>query len=487
MQQLGSRLFWYILILVGTAVYPVFAQEAPEPRRVKVSLDHASFAYEGGNSLFEIYLSFEVKSLPFRPVAEGGLVALVPIQWRLTRNTVQSDGKTVAEAVRGDAMRLAFPIADTTFVGDSQVFQYLIRDLVPPGEYELILKILPDATLGIVGESLTRQVTVRNFMDQTPKANMSDIMFASAMEPSSNRDDAFYRSGLSVRPNPNQLYGNGVDKLLFYAEAYQISQIKINPEQAEYTLLAYVSAASAPQAIPGLEIREKRTLRENDVLTGSFDVSKLVSGAYFLRVAILNENNEAVLEQRRKFFIYNPNIQLQETKIDPDEDFLASVFVNMTEEEVADEMEHIKIISTTTDERQMAKLATIEAKRRWLYDYWLARDTNPQTSINEYRMEFYENLRMAKDRYSNKFTIGWKTDRGRTLLKYGLPSSTQPNLSRRETVPYEIWEYNNIPGEGRAEFIFADMSGFGEFELIHATVSGSRKSPNWQAEIIKKN
>ncbi|MBN8589425.1 MAG: GWxTD domain-containing protein [Rhodothermia bacterium] len=487
MQSLCCRILLFLLILCPSAFQSLYAQEEVPSRRVKVSMDYATFAYDANSSLFEIYLSFEVKTLPFRSAPEGGLVALVPLQWKLTRNTVQSNGQTAAETVKGEALRLAFPIADTTYIGSSQVFQHLFRDLVPPGEYELALRILPDASLGIVGETLTRQVSVRNFAPQPVSAMMSDIMFVSALEPSANRDDVFYRSGLSVRPNSNQLYGNGMDKLLFYAEAYNMSHIKTDPDQNEFTFLAYVSAATAPQALPGLELREKRPLRENEVLTGGFDVSKLVSGAYFLRVAVLNANNEAVLEQQRKFFVYNPNIQAVEAKIDPDEDFLASAFVNMTEEEVKDEMEHIKIVATLTDERQMAKMVTLEAKRRWLYDFWLAHDPNPQTSINEYRMEFYENLRTAKDRYSNKFTVGWKTDRGRTLLKYGLPSATQPNLSKRETVPYEIWEYNNIPGEGRAEFIFADMGGFGEFELIHTTVSGGRKSPNWQAEVLKKN
>ena len=50
--------------------------------------------------------------------------------------------------------------------------------------------------------------------------------------------------------------------------------------------------------------------------------------------------------------------------------------------------------------------------------------------------------------------------------------------------PYEIWEYTNIPGEGRALFVFADVSGFSEFELIHSDVTGERQSANWRQELL---
>jgi hypothetical protein len=64
-----------------------------------------------------------------------------------------------------------------------------------------------------------------------------------------------------------------------------------------------------------------------------------------------------------------------------------------------------------------------------------------------------------------------------------MPSAVEPHLYDRDMEPYELWQYNNIPGEGQAIFVFADRNGFGEFELLHSTVSGEPKLPNWQQEL----
>ncbi len=73
----------------------------------------------------------------------------------------------------------------------------------------------------------------------------------------------------------------------------------------------------------------------------------------------------------------------------------------------------------------------------------------------------------------------WETDRGRVVLRYGLPSQVTPNTFEQELVPHEIWEYDNIPGQGRATFVFADREGLG-YDLLHSTVPGEPSVPNWE-------
>jgi len=70
-------------------------------------------------------------------------------------------------------------------------------------------------------------------------------------------------------------------------------------------------------------------------------------------------------------------------------------------------------------------------------------------------------------------------------VKYGAPTAIEPHMFDTGYNPYEVWSYNNIPGEGQAQFIFADLDGFGTFELIHSSVSGERKLSNWRQELMK--
>jgi GWxTD domain-containing protein len=231
-----------------------------------------------------------------------------------------------------------------------------------------------------------------------------------------------------------------------------------------------------------MQRRMPRPLRSPDVVVGSFNIRTLPSGSYFLRIAVLNASNEAVAEQSRKFFVYNPDVQ-REQVVAVETDFEASQYANMSEEEV-DRMErHINVIASDSERRRLRGIRDLDEKRRFFMDFWGARDPNPNTPINEYQENFYALVQYANDRYTTSFDEGWNTDRGRALLKYGAPTAIEPHLFDRGYAPYELWEYNNIPGEGQALFVFADLDGFGSFELVHSSVTGERKLADWRNEL----
>lgn len=88
---------------------------------------------------------------------------------------------------------------------------------------------------------------------------------------------------------------------------------------------------------------------------------------------------------------------------------------------------------------------------------------------------------MANTRYSTTFKQGWRTDRGRVLLLYGRPDEIERNPSSIDTKPYETWFYYSL--DGGVKFIFGDVSGFGEYELMHSTHRNEIQDPNWRARI----
>ncbi|MEM6337943.1 MAG: GWxTD domain-containing protein, partial [Bacteroidota bacterium] len=142
--------------------------------------------------------------------------------------------------------------------------------------------------------------------------------------------------------------------------------------------------------------------------------------------------------------------------------------------------------ATDRERRAIGDLASIDDKRQYLVAFWRKRDTDPTTAGNEGRQDFYSRLQYVKERYSTARREGWKTDRGRIVLKYGIPSNIDPKPYDRQLAPHEIWEYNNLPGQGRALFIFADMDGFNVYELLHTTVPGERQDPNWQTTLARR-
>lgn len=453
--------------------------QAQQALPIQVDLDQASFAYDASQSLVEIYLSFEAITLPFVADPDYGYRATVPVNLSILRGGTASLPGTSDGALWADSLALSFVVADTSAFVTGQHYLHQVRALVEPGEYRLQLVIPADEALARTELMLRKDIVVGDFSDPA-LVGLSDLTLASQISPSELRDDPFYKNGLLIRPNANQLFGNGLNRVFYYAESYHADQIAAGADQ--YTVLAYISAANQSQPMADLQRRMERAVRSPDVLAGSFNVTTLPSGSYFLRIVLLNDASEAFAEQSRKFFVYNPGVQV-EAPVAMEANFETSSYASMPVEEVEQQFDQIELIAAEPEIRRMGRLVDLDEKRRFLMEFWQARDPNPGTPENEYQQEFFSLVQYANDRYSTTFDEGWKTDRGRTIIKYGRPTSIEPNLYSRELVPHELWNYNNIPGEGQAQFVFADRSGFGEFDMIHSTVAGERKMANWQTEL----
>jgi GWxTD domain-containing protein len=448
---------------------------------VQIDLDHAAFALEDENSLVEFYMSFEAATLIYEGTDQGFLAEL-PVGMAVVRSTQAGMADSPEEPVWQDELNLSFLMADTTGLAEGQHFVHQVRAAIPPGEYELQITVPEDADKGRVGVEMRRDVLIPDFAERE-LVRVSDITLASSIQQSQDRENLFWKNGLMIRPNANQLFGSGLNTLFYYAEVYNLDSQESS--SGKYTVFTYLSDANLPQPMSQYQRRSSRTLRSPDVLVGTFNIRELPSGSYFLRIAILNENNESISEQSRKFFVYNPEVERASQVVSLEESFETSQYARMSEEEIDRMTEHVDVIATDAERRRLRGIRDLDERRRFFMQFWNVRDPNPNTPVNEYQDEFYSLIQYANDRYTNSFSEGWKTDRGRVLVRFGAPTAIDPHLFDRGFEPYEIWEYNNLPGEGQAQFIFADMDGFGSFELIHSTVTGERKSTNWMEEIRK--
>ncbi|QXD16375.1 GWxTD domain-containing protein [Rhodocaloribacter litoris] len=468
-------------ILVGCLSWQPATTLAQERRPVQVDVDHAAFAYDDRHALMEVYLAFAARDLTYQR-AEAGYSARLPVDLALLHSTLPGLPAAPEAPVWQDSLTLQFVVPDTSALLTGQRFVHQLRTAVPPGEYTLRVIIPGDPARQRAELTLQRDVFIPDFSNPG-LVGLSDLTLATAIEPSRDRENPFYKNGLVIRPNANQLFGSNLRRLFYYGEVYNLPAVL--GDDASYTVLAYIAEANLPQPLPDYQQRTQRPVRHPDVLAGSFDISRLPSGSYFLRIALLNEANEALAEQARKFFVYNPGVERAGPTL-VETDFENSQYAAMSEEEVSRAFAHIDLIATEQERRRMKGLRTLEARQRFLMEFWDKRDPNPNTTVNEFKDEFYQRLQYANDRYTSSLAEGWETDRGRILIKYGLPTNIEPHLFDRGVAPHEIWVYNNIPGEGQAQFIFADRNGFGQFELIHSTVAGERRLANWQEELRRQ-
>jgi GWxTD domain-containing protein len=126
---------------------------------------------------------------------------------------------------------------------------------------------------------------------------------------------------------------------------------------------------------------------------------------------------------------------------------------------------------------------SVAAKRKFLAEFWAARDPTPGTARNERREGFYQAIDYANRTYregGRKAVSGWRSDRGRIYARNGAPAEVFRRQQEGRAPPYEVWRY--ATGKGMY-YIFADRSGFGAYTLIYSNDLKEPGLPGW-AELL---
>jgi GWxTD domain-containing protein len=136
--------------------------------------------------------------------------------------------------------------------------------------------------------------------------------------------------------------------------------------------------------------------------------------------------------------------------------------------------EDVVYIITKEELTAAKRLSTPEEQDSFIRTFWERRDPTPGTLANEYREEHYRRIEVANERFTTA-TDGWRTDRGKIYIRFGEPSNIDRNDSagsttmrsgeNHMTVPFETWEYRNIPGIGYVKVTFVDRKMNGNYEL----------------------
>ena len=428
--------------------------------------DYAQFAYDSTSNYVEIYYVFD--------------------QGKLTQ--INKEGENLVEAT------LSIQITDSTTSDTLVNNQWLVRHPVESNEIVsqslvgVVSFILPKGTLKCVvrGTDLNKENNFRSiveFIRVKPLINssaaISDIQLASKMiQGSDNKNSIFYKNTFEVIPIPNLVFGGNQAALFFYSEIYNIKDPALKSDTLKLNEIIFNSR--------GKIVREKNKMitRNNDtrVEVGSFIIAQLPTDTYTLAISLIDTANDIGVTSSKKFFVYNPDVIATDSATYQAKPVLSSTFGTMSEEELDDIFDKSKYIASSQEIDKYKKLSGVEGKREFLFNFWNGRDQDLSTKENEYFYDYLQRVESANSRFSSMQKAGWKTDRGRVYIIYGEPSEIERYPNQIESRPYEIWYYNEI--EGGVYFVFADISGFSEYILVHSTKRGELRDDNWGRRII---
>jgi GWxTD domain-containing protein len=274
------------------------------------------------------------------------------------------------------------------------------------------------------------------------------------------------------------VFGKSQPALFFYTEIYNLKSELIKSEQIKMNQLLYNSKGNL--------VKEKsRYLSRNSdtrVEVGSHILSNYPTDSYTLVIALIDSVGNTGVSTAKKFFVYNPDVIVTDTFEVSTTAVLSSSFGSMSEEELDDLFEKSKYLAAKSEIDKYEKLSNIEGKREFTFEFWKAKDENSNSNKNEFYRNYMQRVDICNQRYSTMGKQGWKTDRGRVFLLYSEPTEIERYPNQLETRPYEIWQYTEI--EGGVYFVFADLTGFSDYTLIHSTKRGELRDDNWQRRIV---
>lgn len=312
---------------------------------------------------------------------------------------------------------------------------------------------------------------------QTNKLFISDIEFARSIKKTEDTSySPFIKNNYEVIPNPSALYGESSSVVNYYSEIYNLLEGNENNSiKIEHSLY---------NAENRLSYRKKGILtikNRSKVEIGMIDIAKYTTGTYTLSISVLNQNNKVLHSVSKKLFIYNPTVISLDKTTEYDISYMASEYAFINDDEINEMFSVSTYIANKQEKQNWEKISDLDAKKKFLFNFWKLRDTNPSTIDNEFKKEYFKKVEYANINFSILQKKGWRTDRGRFYIVYGVPDEIERYPNQTDSRPHEIWFYNYI--EGGTMCVFADLSGFGDYRLIHSTIRGELKDDNWEKKV----
>ena len=451
------------LAFISFFIYLLSASTFAQLGYIPLNADYATFKGSENNTYIEIYLSFYQQDLQYEQTD-----SISYAKFSHTLEITQNDSSiyNITRNYRSKA-NISSSSLNSQFI---EVFPLELN----PGNYNLKANII-DKISNKSGE-YNIELNIPKYKDSL---SISKIEIATKIDQKNDGSNFSLKNNISILPNVSKTFTVYNPIMYFYFECYNL--LTASDGNNHYSYVYNISD------IKGNIIREykekvNKGLASTAAEANGINVIALPNGAHFLNITLTDNLSSISVSQKKKFFIYKPKREKSDkviaAKVEGYEEY-----INFNENDLNVEFEQIKYICRSEEIDIFGKLEGVESKKRFLSQFWTRRDPESATPFNEYKQLYFENLRIVNANYSTQFKDGWKTDRGRVILIYGKPNEIERNPSTMDSQPFEIWYYYSL--EGGSEFIFADLSGNGNYELLHSTFRNEIKDPDWQLRIQK--
>jgi len=359
---------------------------------------------------------------------------------------------------------------DTTDARNNDIMIFnRLSILLPPGKYTARLTIM-DAVSKNEGSFLFDKLILNP--PEMDHLNFSSVEFAHLVEyadSAAEESDRLVKNGLRVIPNPMGVFSEGDTTLYIYAELYNLNYdpAKKDTFTVHYQILdndgtTFQDYGENIRIIPG----------STSVVCNVLDINGIKAGRYNLRIITKDLSNNAVDTAKAQFIVFTPAGEIPGQYV---------TYRNVNPYDTAGTDTRFKMIRFLLAPQQMATYQTLNdtGKVQFINQYMADRDPDPSTPENEFTINLFNRYMFSNEYFSTLpgLNDGWQTDRGRVLLQYGTWDERDETLAPAYGKPWELWTYYSL--QGGVVFVFQDVDGYGDYELVHSTANGEIYNSDW--------
>ncbi len=431
---------------------------------LKFEFDFAKFKYDQSSVYIEFYYDLNPEFMKVTDTPGGKLLEAIV---RIEMKDVKADTFFIKKNWKIQNIINEEEGIDKNLVG---VFGFI----VPAGEYSLLVNAF-DANNPALNRTINEKFVIHPYEDK--KFAVSDIeLSANIKKVDADPLSLFYKNSLEVIPNPSMVFSDKSPILFFYTELYNLT---LDDPTSNFSLVKNVFNSFSQSVYKN----EKQVGQSSNSIVeyGLINLSKLPTDSYNLELSLIDNKTKRAYVSSKRFFLHNPGVTSAQQLQRISGSFIGSEFALMTVEECDIMFQQAKYIASNTEVNQYKAIDSLNAKREFLYKFWKNRDTDLSTPLNEFKNEYMKRIEYVNGNFTTRMKAGYLSDRGRVYLLYGEPDQKDYFPSEPNLKPYEVWFYNGI--EGGVTFIFGDLTGFGNYELLHSTMRGEYRDENWMRRI----
>lgn len=345
---------------------------------------------------------------------------------------------------------------------------------VAPGRFRLDVTV----TDSVSGARFTGAADVAGF---TGQPTVSDLLLSPAIRAATAAD---------TMPQGGELgFGARGEILVTAATTLGLTPLRA---VAHYLLEVYSEAEATGTLTVAVRDKDGRTLVRTPaapisvpaggrVLTGQLDLEGLPPGSYDL--AVEATVGGVTVERSAPFAMADLQATLErevarrEVERVTDEGYFAA----LNKEELDEAFAPLFYVAEPADRLDTYENAlSVEARRRFLVEFWQRRDPDPATTRNEAREAFYGAVAYANEHYRERGRAGragWRTERGRVYARHGAPDEILQRLASGKAPPYEVWRYTR---QRNTYFIFADRTRLDAYTLLCSNELREQCRSDWR-------